>query len=238
MDDFVLILRTCDAFLKYCEGVAYTVEKYYPNHPEMNFLTYKNPDYKLPEDWKKFSMGLDLGIQIWSNGFIEFFNSRPDIKFFLLFFDDMFVLDKVDSEQIKYLLSMMKIDEKIGKIQLGGSHTTLPYYESVVKDDKYDLVSLSQNVEYRASTQPAIWRVDYFLKYLRPLQSPWDYENVHPRNDGYKIYSVRSNRPLSLSHFFRHGNQFLPDKWYQSWTDNKTMSEDDKEIIRKKLNFD
>ncbi len=75
------------------------------------------------------------------------------------------------------------------------------------------------------------------MKYLKRFQSPWQYESLNPVNDGYKIYSVRSNRPISLSHFFRYGNEFLPDMWYKSWTDKKVMKYEDQRVIKNMLNF-
>ena len=239
MDNYVIILRTCDKFLKYSEGILYTLEKYWKNHPKVYFLSYESPKFKLPNTWEHYSMGKDNGAQIWSNGFIDFFNDYPEIDYFLFLLDDMFFLDTVDVKQIEYLVHIMKNDSNVGKIQISGSHAkpkdNIPIENSIYNNS--DLGKLRQNSQYRLSTLPAIWKKDFFLKYMEKNLNPWEFELQHPKNDGIDIYTVRTNRPISLSHFFRRGNEFLSNKWYISHTDDKVMKEEDKKIIAEMFNW-
>ena len=240
MNDYVIILRTCDKFLKYTEGLVWTIEKYWKNHPKAYFLSYKKPEFDLPKKWEFFSMGEDLGPKIWSNGFIDFFKEHHEIKHIFFFLDDMFILDDVDNKQMDYLYSIMLSDENIGKIQVGGSHADAKWNEPILKKQiyhEYDLAAIKQNVEYRLSSHPGFWRVDYFLKYMRYNQNPWEFELQHPKNDGVSLYTVRSNRPISMSHLFRQGKTTVGESWDKSWTDDKIMKPEDREYLGKKFNW-
>lgn len=239
MSQLCVILKTCDKFIHLVEGVMYGIEKYWVNHPKIYLLGYSEPKFKLKNNWEFISFGVDSGPNDWSNVFIKFFSDN-DFTEFLLFYDDMFFLGEVDDTQIKRLHKILTNDKDIGKISLCGTLSTeSDYYNGEVENEHgYDIVNVKQNMIYRLSSQPAIWNVDYFLRYLKPNMDPWKFELQHPTYDGVKIYSVRTNRPVSLSHFYRKGGEiFLHDKWYVSWTDDKIMTHDDKLMMNKILNF-
>jgi len=239
MNNLCIIIKTCDKFIHLVEGVMYGIEKYYPNHPKIYLLGYAKPKFKLENNWEFISFGDDTGPNDWSNVFIKFFN---DYKFneFLLFYDDMFFLGDVDNKQINDLHKILVNDKNIGKISICGtlSNQSDYYIGRVDNEYNYNIVEVKQDMIYRLSTQPAIWNVNFFLKYMKPNMDPWSYELQHPKKDGVKIYSIKTNIPVSLSHFYRKGGkEFLQDKWYISWTDNKIMEDNDKVMINKILNF-
>jgi hypothetical protein len=127
----------------------------------------------LPTDIKVKCLGKqeDFG-KYWTSALIPFFKTIEE-KYFTLIFEDHLLFNYVDIKKIKTLEQylendiLQKVDLSNG-IDAGSTENTKKY------DDYINI--FNQNCDYRLSLCPAIWTKDYFLKYLKPNMTAWDFE--------------------------------------------------------------
>ena len=231
--DIKIIIPTCNQYLGIVRALIYTLNKFWPNHGEIIILGYDSPNFELDNKTSFVSMGKQLGPKEWSNDLIKFFNQFKD-EFFINMIDYTLMTRKADEHQIKYLFELIKKDDLIGKIFLHGSLTSFNKYETL-KNDKYDLILINQNCEYRSSIQSAIWRTSYFLQMLKPNLSPWEFELQHIKNDGVKIISTKTNHPTMYSHLYRVGGKFQVNDWYKSVFEPTQLPDEDIKLIKEML---
>lgn len=231
MDNLKIIIPTCDKYIHIVEALIYTIEKYWDNRGEVIILGYKEPKYNLPPNTSFHSMGEDRGPKYWGDDLINYFKDFED-DYFINLIDDTPIIRPVGSDRINELLEHMKTNN-IAKIFLTGTCV-----EPVRSHDygQLDLLELKQNADSRTSIQAAILRTDFFLKYLKPKQSPWQYELQNPKNDGMTILTVKMNptAPIIFTHLYRKDTG-LTDNWFKSMKTGLLMDDGDKEIIKKIL---
>lgn len=234
MDKLKIIIPTCDKYLHCIEALVYTIDKYWEDHGEVIILGYKKPNYVLPTNTTFHSMGDDRGPKYWSDDLIKYFNHFED-EYFIYFTDDTPIIRSVNSNRIKELYSHMLKDKIINKIFISG---TLTENSKEYNIDGLNLVEINQNSDYRTSVQTAIIKTTYIKKYLKPNQSPWDFELQNSKNDGLKILSVKMDEtaPIIWTHMYRDKTG-LTDNWDTSMKTGLKMYDKDKIIIKKILNI-
>tara|TARA_R100000008_G_C3584275_1_gene170903 strand:+ start:2383 stop:3075 length:693 start_codon:yes stop_codon:yes gene_type:complete len=132
----------------------------------------------------------DFG-SMWTNGLIPFFKNIPE-DYFTLILDDHILLNRVDEGKIRIIENEF-INHNVDKAMIGGGidmTQTTPYSS--------DLLLFNQEVDYRTSLHPAIWSKKYFLKYLKPDMTSWDFElknNGEAKQDKAKIINFAYNYP-------------------------------------------
>tara|TARA_R110002020_G_scaffold314362_2_gene529549 strand:+ start:293 stop:1054 length:762 start_codon:yes stop_codon:yes gene_type:complete len=148
---------------KYWPGLDITIVGY------EDVLELKN----LPSNVNVVSVGYQFKFgKIWSSGLIPFFKKISD-EYFILIFDDHILLNEVDKNKIKILEEQFKL-KKADKAMIGGG---LPLSKTTKINN--DLLLYNQGIDYRTSLHPAIWTKKYFLHYLRPGMTSWDFELVN-----------------------------------------------------------
>lgn len=234
-EDIKIILPTCNKYIHLTQGLLYTLEKFWPDHPPVTILGYNSPNYQLNSNSHFISLGNQTGPNDWSNDLIKFFNNFKD-DFFINIIDDTLMTRNTDVDQIKYLFNLTKNNSNIGKSFLHGSLISFNSFTEM-KDHPYDLVSINQNSQYRSSIQSAIWRRDYFLKCLKPNLTPWSFELQHIKNDGFNIISTKSNHPTMYSHLYRNGGRFMKTEWFKSVFEPTELNIEDRNKLIKMLNL-
>ena len=157
----------------------------------------------------------------WTNALIPFFENIPE-SYFALNFDDHILMNEVDLDKLK-ILEEQFMAENIDKAQIGGG-ISLVHTEPFTDD----ILLFKQGIDYRLSLHPSIWTKKYFLKYLRPNMTAWDFELVSNREasqDGAKIVNLKCDYPKErhLYSYFelyskgrlnicRHGDSLIPQK--------------------------
>ena len=202
-------LPTCDKYLSLVEANIITMEKYWPKEIEVNILGYQSPQYKLPDNYNFISLGHDRGKNFWSDDLRQFFENLDETSFIYIN-DDCLLLKKVEINDILNLVDLMS--DNIGRINLSGCVSERKY--SVVADN---IIESSQREMYRISTQYSIWNTTYFLKYLIPGLTPWQFEIMQSekaKGDGYQILGTKKNHPVCFSHICKQGK--LIEGWYKA----------------------
>ncbi len=132
----------------------------------------------------------DFG-KTWTNALIPFFKDIPE-DYFALNFDDHILMNKVDLNKLQIIEEQFEAGN-IDKAQIGGG-INLKYTTQFTND----LLLFREGIDYRLSLHPAIWSKEFFLKYLKPGMSAWDFElqlNAKSPPDGMKIVNLDYNYP-------------------------------------------
>ena len=178
---------------KLCPINVHFLNKYW-NNLDITIVGYEDvlKLTNLPSNVRTVSLGnqSDYGTN-WTNALIPYFQQIPE-KYFTLILDDHILLNKVDEEKIKILEKWFD-EENADKAMIGGG---ISLQQASKVDDK--VLLFNQNADYRTSLHPAIWTKKYFLKYLKPDMSSWDFElknNHEAKNDGGRIINLSYNYP-------------------------------------------
>jgi len=193
-------IPTCDKFTNLIEANLISLEKYFPKEIDIIILGYKPPMCELSSNVTFISMGEDRGPSQWSTDLRNYFQQIDD-KYFIYLNDDGVLIEEVTLDQINNAYNL--IGPSVGRLSLTHDLFTRPHN---VVDDK--IIVAAQDSEYRCSTQYSIWNMEYFLKYLKPNLTPWDFE-IHQskkaKNDGYDIIGLK-NPIFHFLHLYQRGN--------------------------------
>lgn len=188
-----VIMTTSNAYHHLLPISLYLFKKYWDVPLEL--VGYDHPPNLPP--WVTFvSLGKQGSKTDFSNELRPYFEKQP--QYFVWICEDTFI-KKVDLPAIEIMEitlnqqsyigagGLVQMATAIGKFCL--TNESMRRYHSVLFGS--ELFSVSQNADYRLSTQPAIWNRDFLLQYLTPNLSIWDFETQHPKNDDWKISGFR-----------------------------------------------
>jgi hypothetical protein len=179
-------LAACDDYLHALKATQFLFKEFWPT-AKVVVLGYKKPDFEFIDNWSFVSMGDDPGVAKWSNGLIEYFNSIDD-EYFIFNVEDCPPIKPVRVDIIEKMLPLLE-DKNIGKITLTEDISNRAFdFHSIL--DGTQIIKTSQVAAYRLSTQYAIWKKEYLLKYLKPNMNAWEFEvngSALAENDGYDI---------------------------------------------------
>ena len=145
----------------------------------------------MPKNCTFHSLGRqeDFG-KVWTDPLIPFIKELED-EHFVFTVEDVMLMKPVDQQKINILEDQI-INHGASKAMLD-SHLNANTEQTSVDSDK--VLTLLQDSPYRTSLHPAIWKKDYFLKFLKPRYTAWDFEIQNmPQSkiDGSKIVSLNS----------------------------------------------
>ncbi len=105
----------------------------------------------------------------WSDRLIHYLNSTNE-EYVILWMDDHFIYDYVDSEKISFAVNLLKDNKKIG-------HISFENQPGSKASKEFEFLSKRKLFsQYRISLQPGIWNKKYLLKILKKNESPWQLE--------------------------------------------------------------
>jgi len=176
-----------------CHINVHFLNKYWPNQ-DITLLGYeeveKLTDFPNNVTVKILGKQDDFG-KSWSDGLIPFFN-KVEENYFIILVEDMILLKEIDYERIN-LLEQQFLSGNADKAMIGGG---LPL--DLTTEMENGLLLYNQGINYRCSLHPAIWSREYFLRYLKPGMTIWDFElrnDSEARNDGAKIITNNYSYP-------------------------------------------
>ena len=155
-------------------------------------LCYQEPK-DLPENFKGVSVGRQPPNKDWTTALIPYFEALED-EYFVLTLEDQYLVQPVDVGRIKAFTRIMDRHPEVGKVDLTQDRTRFPHKR------KGRIVISDQQARYRSSLQTALWRKDYFMKFLNPGWTCWDFEIEGMKlayNDGVQILGTTDG----ITHF-------------------------------------
>jgi len=170
------IIPLCDETLDAVRVTSYLFEKYWPGH-EIDFIGFSHPSYTLPENHRFISIApkQEGGSKKWTRYIAEYVNSVTD-EFLIFSLDDFFPCCSLDEQMFSVIVEKMKDNSNIGRFCLSYDAFNYCSHKLVEMRDGYGIISIDKGALYRISTQPALWRKDYLLKFLEHDWSPWNFE--------------------------------------------------------------
>lgn len=186
-----IYLITSNKYTNLCPINIHFLNKYWPAQ-DITLVGYEGIESLegLPENVSKHYLGnqSDFG-KTWTNALIPFFRDIPE-KYFALILDDQVLAHPVNIEKMNVLEKYFKFGAA-EKAQIGGGIT----FKNGRKIG-HNLVEVRQDIAYRTSLHPAIWKKSYFLKYLKPNMTSWDFELMNDaRHDLARILNFDYDYP-------------------------------------------
>lgn len=166
------------------------LQKYWPGQIA-TILCYDLPDIPLEDNCKVVSLGKQPS-KYWTNGLIPFF-SKLNEKYFIITVDDMLLMNYVEEDKIQILENEMKT----GEVQKAMIHSHMNKVHGIPW--KPGILKIRQEARYRTTLHPAVWGKEYFLRYLKPNMTAWDFEvnNIpESQSDGALIISLDQSRHI------------------------------------------
>jgi hypothetical protein len=141
--------------------------------------------------------------RIWSTPLIPYMKEVED-KYFVFTVEDIMLIDKIDTDKVALLVN--EIENGASKAHLdktlNNRATPLP--------SNSQILGIHPSASYRTSLSPSIWTKRYFMKYLKPNITIWDFEKNNlerAKNDGNLIISLNDEKDL-----YYNCNVFLKGK--------------------------
>lgn len=213
MNKINIYIIVSDKYQWLLKPFCYLFNKFWDSNQKVTFLGYKKLDFSLPSNFEFISLGEDLGPKKWSNNLINFFSQIKDTHF-ILGLDDLMITGPVKKEILNILLKECS-NPKVGRINLMRDTVNRPHSLYKKINDDFSIIEAHKNSSYRLSLMWSVWNKDYFLKYLKPNMSAWEFEGNQGekgQNDGYHILGTKSkqgppdNSPLDTSNVIWRGN--------------------------------
>lgn len=168
-----LLVLSCDKNTELFEPFRHCLEKYYPTHPDVIYMTNKvdNPYYKtIHEDYPLFA---------WTKGVSQCLKQIEDDKI-LLMIDDCFIRREVDTDRIRY-----------AEEHLSGNIALMNFEKSWDSEDtETDLIGFKKRkkgAKYAISIMCGLWDKSKLLEVIKPITNPWDVE-YNQNQCGYDYY--------------------------------------------------
>ena len=213
MNTIKIYVTVSDKYQWLLKPFCYLFNKFWDKNQKVIFLGYKPLEFNLPSNFDFISLGEDLGPNKWSNSLIDIFKKTKETHF-ILGLEDQILTGPIKKDILDILLKECN-DPKVGRINLMRDTVNRPHSLYKQIDEDFSIIKANQNSDYRISLMWSIWNKEYFLKYLNPNISAWEFEGSRGekgQNDGYHILGTKSkngppdNAPLDVANIIWRGN--------------------------------
>ncbi len=214
-----ILLNTCEKGVGRIPAVQYTLDHYWPNHPEVIVLGYSRPNFDLGKGYSFVSIAKqDRGPLYWAPDQIEFFQNY-DEEYFINWLDDYLLLREADVNMMQYYCDFMLNKDRFDPIDLihvGGSHSMEEeHWEEVLDNYQYPMATLKRGLLFNLSLHPSIWKTSSYLQALLMAEKEgadiWRFEKM----DTERVFNIiapvggdKHNIPLYVSEIFSSAHAY------------------------------
>lgn len=193
-----IVVFSCDECKDTFEAFHHCIEKYYPNHPEIIYITetIKNPYYK--------TICKNYPLDLWTKKIREALKEIDDDKI-LLMTDDNFIRQPVDVERIKYVESVLK-----GNIAMFNFEKSFDINDEECQYKgfkKKNMNGIAIN-----SIMCGMWQKDKLLSILNITCRPWEIERLNIAFD-YEYYINSEDFIIDIGYKFQQPFAITKGKW-------------------------
>ena len=162
-----IVVPSCDKCADLFDVFHHCIEKYYPNHPEIIYITetIKNPYYK--------TICKNYSLEKWTVKIREALKEIDDEQI-LIIVDDYFIRQPVDKKRIEYLSNQLK-----GNIAC--FYFEKSYDENDEETNIEGMKRRQHGSEYEVAISCGLWDRNKLIDVLYGEYNPWD---VEFRSDG------------------------------------------------------
>lgn len=187
-----ILVMSCDKNRDLFYPFFHCMEKYWPNHPQINYSTetIRNPYYK--------TYSANYSLEQWTRRVRDTVKLIKDDRIMLIC-DDFFIRNTPDIDTIeKRLLPEIKNNVAAVSFELSFDKNDLPYNDILLKR--------SPNGAYKTSVAGQIWNKDKLMRVFDCDLDPWHFEYAN-RHNNYDYLILKDKLVIDWGHH-RYG-----DKW-------------------------
>lgn len=200
----IILVLSSDNYKDTFEPFYKCMEKYYPNHPEIIYVTetIKNPYYK--------TICKNYPVELWTKKVREALKEIEDNKI-LLMMDDNFIRQPVDVNRIKYVETNLK-----GNIAMFN-------FEKVFDSKDTDCEYTGFKKRYRKgivlpSIMCGMWQKDKLMTILNITCKPWEIERLNIAHD-FDYYINSGDYIIDYGYEFQKPFAITKGKWAREVVD-------------------
>lgn len=193
-----IVVFSCDSCKDTFYAFHHCLEKYYPNHPEVIYITetIKNPYYK--------TICKNYPVDLWSKKIREALKEVDDDKI-LLMTDDNFIRQLVDIERIKYVEDNLK-----GNIAMFNFEKC---YDNEDLECEYEgFKKRKPNGMVLTSIMCGLWQKDKLLTILNITCQPWEIERLNIGHN-FDYYINSGDFIIDIGYKFQQPFAITKGKW-------------------------
>tara|TARA_R110002020_G_scaffold275273_2_gene490469 strand:- start:2904 stop:3629 length:726 start_codon:yes stop_codon:yes gene_type:complete len=214
-----IYITACNKYTHICPTALEYLNNHWPNQ-DITIIGYESVKElkNLPDNVDVEFLGKqqDFG-ESWTTALIPFFQDVPE-DYFVILLEDLIIMNPMDMERIDALENQIR-QGNAQKALIGGG---LPL--SATKDFTENLLVFNQDLNYRATLHPAIWNKQYFLKYLKPNMTPWQFEVRNNNAAKYDGANIIANK-------YVYPEEPHPFSFLNVYTKGKLMITEDGEVL-------
>ena len=192
-----VLITSCDSYQDIWDPFFKLMDIYWPDCPYPVYLNTEHIIYK--KKYSHFCVNslntLSDKVLTWSERMLSVLERIPEDYVFILV-EDFFLREKVQTELIEQLISMMEEDNNMCQVQFFGTRTNC---DNRVPNKIKPSMEFEKIVKGKAKVVfvPTIWRKSTLKKWLRPHETIWAFEALaskrayrwNYKEDVYRIYS-------------------------------------------------
>lgn len=190
----IIYVIASNKYIHILEAYSIFFNKYWPNQT-VKILCYDKLPNNLPDNFEVISLGnQDQYGKYWTNGLIPYFKDKCKEDYFVITVEDMFLCRSVNLDEVNKLEEYIR--EGFAEKAMLHSHLNDDRRRKKSTSDNIGngLCIIKQDRDYRTTLHPAIWTKSYFLKYLKPNMTAWDFEIANmeeSKKDGAILISIK-----------------------------------------------
>ena len=204
-----LLVNSCDSYSDCWDGF-------------FQLLLIQWPEFAMPvvlnTESKKYAFeGLNIRTieggkknEAWGSRLIRALKSI-DTKYVLFALDDFYLDAPVRVDELEKCYHYMENNPKIAYFSFYRTRDV----NNVKSKDYLGYERRPQNGEYRLNCQFALWNREYLISYIRPHESPWEWELYGSKRSARyheEMYTVCMDTPPIFS--YKHGEIIMRGRWY------------------------
>ena len=192
-----IYIPICDNNLWVLKIYAFLFDKFWGKEQEVVVMGFAKPDFVLPGNFSFISLAKkqEGGAKRWTRYIHDYLVTLED-EFIIFSLEDFFPTCSPNLSLMNKIFEIMQKNNNIGRADLTWDSFINVFdknnksahqggYRLLEKFEGTNVLSIPKNAPYRISTQPAIWRRDYLLKFLDNDWSPWDFEVVGSQHSNF-----------------------------------------------------
>lgn len=179
-----IYLFTSNRHVHAMQPMAYLFNKYWDQTQLVTVLCYENQPTNLPDNFEVISIGKQADYT-WSGGILHWLQGVDD-EIFIFLLEDYFLKSAVDLTAVRALYQYMLDNKEVAKIGLAGHRTRWPHTDYAMMAGT-QIIKSADDALFQTTTQPAIWRRDFMMKFLEPSEDGWQFE----RKGGKRVIAAK-----------------------------------------------
>lgn len=203
-----VLITSCDAYEDVWDPFFMLLDRYWTDIPYRVYLNTETKQYnKRFNHFQVETLTLsDISVSkniSWSQR-MKLALERIDEEYVFILIEDFFLRERVQTELIEKIISMMDSDQQMGSVQLFGTRINCDNQRQNIQSSTLDIFKIEKGFA-KVVFVPTIWRKKTLLKWLRPHESIWAFESCGSKRAyrwKYKEQSYRVNSPSIFNYLW------------------------------------